>query len=150
MSGWEIPFDMANTVLQVMVEQHLLYPQEYQRMTIPAKIRTLGEYQSTFFSGAMKNTLRLEESLVREFVDPLWSQYESVQDAAAFAEAYAGFLFAVLAPSLFGMLEESRSSAERTQLKNNFYEQLRFAIEMHPEVGRGCKQVVTLLISKRS
>ena len=149
LSEWEIPFDLVNTVLQEMVELHLLYQQEYERMTLPVKIRTLSEYQAPFFTGDMKNTLRLEDYSQVGFPDPLWSQYEITRDAAAFAEAYASFLFAFLAPSLFGMLDETRSSAERIQLKNAFYEQLRFAIQMNPEVGSGHKQVVTLLIHKR-
>ena len=150
LSGWEVPFDLANTVLQEMVEHHLLFHQEYERMTLPVKARTLSEYQTPFFSGELKNTLRLEDYSLVEFADPLWIQYERTQDTAVFAEAYAGFLFAFLAPSLFGALEETRSSAERAQLKNAFYEQLRFAIQMNPEVGKGRKQVVTLLINKRS
>lgn len=150
LSGWEIPFDLANTVLQEMVEQHLLFQQEYLRMTIPATIRTLSEYQRTFFSGAMRSTLRLEDYSLTEFADPLWIQYERTQDAAAFAESYAATIFAILAPSLFSMLEKDRPFAERVQLKNAFYEQLRFAIQMNPEVGKGRKQVVTLLVTKRN
>ena len=149
LSGWERPFDMANTVLQDMVEQHLLYPQEYERMTLPVKIRTLREYQSTFFTGEMKHILRLRDYSVFDYLDPLWIQYESTQDADAFAEAYAGLLFAVIAPSLFGNLDETRSPAERNQLKNAFYEQMRFAIQLNPEIAADSKKVVTLLINKR-
>ena len=132
-SGWDMPFNLVNTVLQEMVQQHLLYHQEYARMTLPAKIRTLGEYQAPFFTGELKNTLRLEDYSKVDFTDPLWAQYESTQNAAEFAEAYAGVLFAAIAPSLFGMLDATRTSAERIQLKNAFYEQLRFAIQMNPE-----------------
>ena len=145
-----MPFDMVNTVLQEMVEQHLLYPQEYERMTLPAKIRTLREYQSTFFSGEMKHILRLRDYSLFDYLDPLWIQYERTKNAAAFAKAYAGFLFAAIAPSLFGRLGDTRTSAERKQLKTAFYEQMRFTIQMNPEVGWGYKQVVTLLITKRS
>lgn len=148
LSGWEIPFDIANTVLQKMVEQDLLAQHEYGRMTLPVKVRTLSEYQETFHSGLMRNTLGLEDYSLMEFADPLWSQYESTQNAVAFAEAYAGLLLAVLSPSLFGMLDESRSLVERTQLKMAFYEQLRFTIQMNPEIGRGRKQALTLLIKK--
>ena len=148
-SGWDMAFDLVNTVLQEMVEQHLLYPQEYARMTLPAKIRTLGEYQAPFFTGTMKNTLRLEDYSITEFPDPLWAHYEGTQNSAEYAEAYAGVLFAFLAPSLFGMLDASRTSAERIQLKNAFYEQLRFAIQLNLEIGNGSNQVVTLLIHKR-
>ena len=148
-SGWDRPFDLVNTVLQEMVEQHLLYDREYERMTLPAKMRTVAEYQAPFFTGEMKNTLRLEDYSKMGFVDPLWAQFEGTHNAAEFAEAYAGLLFAALAPSLFSKLDTSRSSAERIQLKNAFYEQVRFAIQMNPEIGHGYNQVVTLLIHKR-
>ena len=148
-SGCDVPFNLVNTVLQEMVEQHLLYHREYTRMTLPAKIRTLGEYQAPFFTGAMKHTLRLEDYSKVEFADPLWSQYERTQNTAEFAEAYAGVLFAAIAPSLFGRLDTTRSAAERIQLKNAFYEQIRFAIQMNPDIGNGENQVVTLLIHKR-
>ena len=97
----------------------------------------------------MKNTLRLEDYSKMGFVDPLWAQYERTHNAAELAEAYAGLLFEALTPSLFSRLETTRSAAERIQLKNAFYEQVRFAIHMNPEIGHSYDQVVTLLIHKR-
>ncbi|MDR4483132.1 MAG: hypothetical protein R3B95_07890 [Nitrospirales bacterium] len=141
----EIPFDIANTVLQKMVEQDLLAQHEYGRMTLPVKVRTLSEYQETFHSGLMRNTLGLEDYSLMEFGRSIMVSIREHTERRRTAEAYAGLLLAVLSPSLFGMLDESRSLVERTQLKMAFYEQLRFTIQMNPEIGRGRKQAFNVV-----
>lgn len=147
-SGAEGLMNMANAALQEMVNAGALRPGEYERMMIPTYNRTLEEFKAPFAEGLAAGVLELESASEVVLDDPFWREYQRSGDAAAFAVAYADFFRAAYGPSLFGALDSKRSSAERQQIADAFYQRLRDKVSADCATAVCNWHVVLLLIAK--
>jgi hypothetical protein len=93
-SGAADLIDLANSVLQDLVNEGTLYPDEYEQMAIPTYYRTTQEWKepltpgSDFVEASRLSLIHFEE---RVLPDTYFEQYQQNRDAKAFAEAYTGF-----------------------------------------------------------
>jgi S-adenosylmethionine-dependent carboxyl methyltransferase len=147
-SGAEGLIDLANVVLQQLVKDGTLNPEEYEEMAIPTFYRTAEEWKEPFTSDS---NFSLSLDHFEEFVlpDVYLEQFEENGDARAFAEAYAGFFKAAFEPCLFISLRDKRTSASPQQVIDLFSHQLQSALAQDPK-KYSCRWVIQLmLISKK-
>src|SRR6266481_3884698 len=103
-SGAEGLTDLANQILQQLVEDGTLYPSEYEKMAIPTYYRTAEEWKepfmpdSTSVPGAALSLDHFEEVTLP---DVYLKKFQQDGDAQAFAEAYTGLFKAAYEPCLF-------------------------------------------------
>jgi hypothetical protein len=142
-------FTMANAQLQEMVAAGRLRRSEYENIFYPTWNRTAREFLEPFHDGTFAGALAVEEYVEHVTSDAeVYPQYERDGDGAAFAEAYVPFIRAVTAPSFFRWLEPDRSSLERTQIEDAFYDGLKRRIAADPATATCHWHTVSLRIRK--
>lgn len=149
-SGAEGLIDLANAVLQQLVKDGALYPEEYEEMAIPTYYRTAEEWKEPFTSDSnLAQTLSLDHFEELALPDVYLEHFQHDGDVQAFAEAYAGFFKAAFEPCLFVSLSDNRTPADRQQLIDLFSQRLRSALAQDPK-KYSCRWVIHLmLISKK-
>jgi len=147
-SGAEGLIDLANAVLQQLVKDGALDPEEYEEMAIPTYYRTAEEWKEPFTSDS-NFSLSLDHFEEFALPDVYLERLEHDGDAQAFAEAYAGFFKAAFEPCLFVSLSDKRTSESRQQVIDLFSQQLQSALAQDPK-KYSCRWVIQLmLISKK-
>jgi hypothetical protein len=150
-SGAEGLIDLANTVLQQLVKDGVLYCSEYEQMAIPTYYRTAEEWKEPFTPDsnfAQTLALSLDHFEETRLPDVYLEQFEQDGDAQAFTESYTGFFKAAFEPCLFVSLSGTRTSQNRQQVIDLFSERLHFALAQDPQ-RYSCRWLLQLmLISK--
>jgi hypothetical protein len=152
-SGAEGLIDLANSVLQHLVKEGTLYPDEYEQMAIPTYYRTTQEWKaplipgSDFMEASGLSLIHFEE---RVLADTYFEQYQQNRDAKAFAEAYTGFFKAAFEPCLFAGLLDSRTPQRRQDVIDSFSQGLQSGLAQDPE-KYSCRWFLQLMvIAKKS
>jgi hypothetical protein len=152
-SGPEGLIDLANSVLQHLVKEGTLYPDEYEQMAIPTYYRTTQEWKaplipgSDFMEASGLSLIHFEE---RVLADTYFEQYQQNRDAKAFAEAYTGFFKAAFEPCLFAGLLDSRTPQRRQDVIDSFSQGLQSGLAQDPE-KYSCRWFLQLMvIAKKS
>ena len=152
-SGAEGLIDLANSVLQHLVKEGTLYPDEYEQMAIPTYYRTTQEWKAPLIPGSdfMKASgLSLIHFEERVLADTYFEQYQQNRDAKAFAEAYTGFFKAAFEPCLFAGLLDSRTPQRRQDVIDSFSQGLQSGLAQDPE-KYSCRWFLQLMvIAKKS
>ncbi|MEZ5784982.1 MAG: hypothetical protein R3D62_00510 [Xanthobacteraceae bacterium] len=148
-SGANGLMDMVNAVLQDLVREGLLTAEEHGRMVIPTYNRMAREYLQPFENGAAGG-LRLERHELTILPDPIWAAFQSSGQADVFAAAYVDFFEAAFGPSIFTVIEKSRSEPERQKVKEAFSKKLRDRILTDPAQAVCRWHLFTMLIAKPS
>jgi hypothetical protein len=147
-SGAEGLFDLANTLLQYLVKDGTLHPDEYKNMAIPTYYRTAQEWNEPFTSDS-NFALSLDHFEEFPLPDVYLERFEQDGDAQAFAKAYTGFFKAAFEPCLFVNLSDKRTPADRQRVIDSFSQRLQFALAQDPK-RYSCRWVIQLmLISKK-
>jgi len=152
-SGAEGLLDLANSVLQHLVKEGTLYPDEYEQMAIPTYYRTTQEWKaplipgSDFMEASGLSLIHFEE---RVLADTYFEQYQQNRDAKAFAEAYTGFFKAAFEPCLFAGLLDNRTPQRRQNVIDSFSQGLQSGLAQDP--GKySCRWFLQLMvIAKKS
>lgn len=148
-SGANGLMDMVNAVLQELVRDGLLSAEEYGRMVIPTYNRMAREYLQPFENGA-SGGLRLERHELTILPDPIWAAFQSSGQADVFAAAYVDFFKAAFGPSIFTVVEKSRSEQEQQRVKEVFSNRLRDKILPDPAQAVCRWHLFMMLIAKPS
>jgi hypothetical protein len=148
-SGANGLLDGVNFALQEMVREELLSAEEYGRMVIPTYNRMAREYLQPFESDTAGG-LRLERQELAILPDPIWAAFQSSRQADVFAAAYVDFFKAAFGPSIFAIIETSRSEQEQQRVKDVFNDKLRGQILSDPAQAVCHWRLFTMLISKPS
>lgn len=134
-SGAEPLLDLANAVLQTMVQAGELHADEYAAMAIPTYYRVEREWREPFedvnFIGARSLHLVHYQEFALEDVN--LNQYAQTHDAEAFAKNDVAFFRAAFEPALFAALDGSRTPAERAQLIAAFTQRMQTALAQNPD-----------------
>jgi SAM dependent carboxyl methyltransferase len=151
-SGAESLTDLANAVLQQLVNDGTLYPDEYEAMAIPTYYRTAQEWKEPFMSDsdfAQKLALSLDH--FEEFARPdvYFEQFQRDGNAQAFAQAYTGFFNAAFEPCLFVSLSHKRTPESRQQVIDLFSQRLQSALTQDPKKYSCRWWLQLMLISKK-
>jgi SAM dependent carboxyl methyltransferase len=147
-SGAEGLIDLANSVLQDLVNEGTLYPDEYEQMAIPTYYRTTQEWKepltpgSDFVEASGLSLIHFEE---RVLPDTYFEQYQQNRDAKAFAEAYTGFFKAAFEPCLFASLLDSRTPQSRQEVIDSFLQRLQSGLAQDPERS-SCRWFLQLMV----
>ncbi len=147
-SGAEGLIDLANSVLQDLVKEGTLYPDEYEQMAIPTYYRTAQEWKepltpgSDFMEASGLSLIDFEE---RVLPDTYFEQYQQNRDAKAFAEAYTGFFKPAFEPCLFVSLLDSRTPQSRQEVIDSFSQRLQSRLAQNPE-KYSCRWFLQLMI----
>lgn len=148
-SGAEALLDLANEVLQEMVDTGELPVEAYRAMAIPTYYRTAKEWTECLGPGSsLSNHLRLLEHQPAVLTDPYFEAYRENGDAQAFARAYASFLRAFSEPCLFKNLPGQRTAAELQRLTDSFYGKVEMRIAQKPEAYVCRWQLMLLRIAR--
>jgi hypothetical protein len=149
--GAERLLDLANRVLQGMVEERLVRRVEYERMTVGTYYRTLEEVNEPLVRGPVSEALRVEYRVQVVAPDRRWDAYESSGDLEAFAAACTDWLRALSEPSLFGagVLDPDRAPEVRYRLADEFYARVRRGISTDPSAARCQWRMALLLVARR-
>ncbi|HWN64448.1 MAG TPA: hypothetical protein VNN24_02045 [Candidatus Binatus sp.] len=152
-SGAEGLIDLANSVLQHLVKEGTLHPDEYEQMAIPTYYRTTQEWKapltpgSDFMEASGLSLIHFEE---RVLADTYFEQYQQNRDAKAFAEAYTGFFKAAFEPCLFAGLLDNRTPQRRQDVIDSFSQGLQSGLAQDPE-KYSCRWFLQLMvIAKKS
>jgi len=103
---------LANNILQQLVKDGVVYPDEYQQMAIPTYYRTAQEWKEPFARDSnfpQASALSLDHFEEFALPDVYFEQFQRTGDARAFAEAYTSFFKAAFEPCLFVSLSDKRS-----------------------------------------
>ena len=147
-SGAEGLIDLANAVLQQLVKDGELDPEEYEEMAIPTYYRTAQEWKEPFTSDS-NFPLSLDHFEEFALPDVYLEHFQHDGDAQVFAEAYAGFFKAAFVPCLFVGRSDKRTSESRQQVIDLFSQKLQSALAQDPK-RYSCRWVIHLmLISKK-
>jgi SAM dependent carboxyl methyltransferase len=147
-SGAEGLIDLANAVLQQLVKDGALFPEEYEEMAIPTYYRTAQEWKEPFTSDP-NFPLSLDHFEEFSLPDVYLEMFQQDGDAHAFGEAHMEFFKAAYEPCLFANLSDNRTPEERQQLIDLFSQRLRSALAQDPK-KYSCRWVIHLmLISKK-
>jgi hypothetical protein len=151
-SGAEGLIDLANSVLQDLVKEGTLYPDEYEQMAIPTYYRTTQEWKEPLIPGSAveASALSLIHFEERVLPDPYFEQYQQNRDAKAFAEAYTGFFKAAFEPCLFASLLDSRTPQSRQELIDSFSQRLQSGLAQNPEKSSCCWFLQLMVLAKKS
>jgi hypothetical protein len=144
--------DLANSVLQDLVKEGTLYPDEYEQMAIPTYYRTTQEWKEPLTPGSAveASALSLIHFEERLLPDPYFEQYQQNCDAEAFAEAYTGFFKAAFEPCLFVSLRDARMPQSRQEVIDLFSQRLQSGLAQNPEKS-SCRWFLQLMvIAKKS
>jgi hypothetical protein len=147
-SGAEGLTDLANHILQRLVKDGTLRPDEYEAMAIPTYYRTAQEWKEPFTSDSSSSpasALSLVHFEELALPDVYFEEFEQTGDAHAFAEAYTGLFKAAFEPCLFVNLRETRTSQNRQQVIDSFSEKLRTALAQDPE-EYSCRWLLQLML----
>lgn len=147
-SGAEGLIDLANAVLQRMVKNGTISPEEYDEMAVPTYYRTAQEWKEPFTSDS---NFALSLDYFEEFPlpDVYLERFEQDGDAQAFTKAYTGFFKAAFEPCLFVNLSDKRTPDDRQRVINLFSQRLQAALAQDPK-KYSCRWVIHLmLISKK-
>lgn len=147
--GGEGLVNFANQVLQEMVQEGKLRPQEYEAMAMPVYLRNLVECEEPFSRGRVGQHLMLEEASLVILSDPLWDEYEKTGSAETFASGQTGFFRAWSESSLFSALEKNRSQDMRRELADQFFQRVEEKIISSPNVAKCEWRMPILLIAKK-
>jgi hypothetical protein len=151
-SGAESLTGLANKILQQLVGDGALYPDEYEQMAIPTYYRTTEEWKKPFTSDSnFAQTWSLSLDHFEEFAlpDVYLEQFQQDGDAHAFAKAYTDFFKAAFEPCLFVNLSDKRTPETRQQVIDLFSQRLQSALAQDPQ-KYSCRWVLHLmLISKK-
>jgi hypothetical protein len=149
-SGAEGLIDLANAVLQQLVKDGTLYPEEYKEMAIPTYYRTAQEWKEPFTSdSSFTQAFSLDHFEEFSLPDVYLEQFQQDGDAQAFAKAYAGFFKAAFEPCLFVNLSDKRTSENRQQVSDLFSQRMQSALAKDPK-KYSCRWLIHLmLISKK-
>jgi hypothetical protein len=149
-SGAEGLMDLANAVLQQLVKDGALYPEEYEEMAIPTYYRTALEWKEPFSSDSnIAQSLALDRFEEFALPDVYLELFEQGGDAQAFAQAYTAFFKAAFEPCLFVSLSDKRTAEDRQRVIDSFSERLQSALAQDPK-KYSCRWIIDLmLISKR-
>jgi S-adenosylmethionine-dependent carboxyl methyltransferase len=91
-SGAEGLIDLANAMLQQLVKDGTLYPEEYKEMAIPTYYRAAQEWKEPLTPDSnLAQVLSLDHFEEFALPDIYLERFEQDGDAKTFAEAYAGF-----------------------------------------------------------
>lgn len=149
-SGAESLIDLANKVLQQLVNDGAIYPDEYQNMAIPTYYRTSQEWKDPFTSEfVQKSGLSLDHFDEVVLPDVYLQQFQQTGDAEAFAEAYTGFFKAAFEPCLFISLLATRTPQSREEVIDTFSIQLRSALKQNPQ-KYSCSWILHLMLISKS
>jgi hypothetical protein len=151
-SGAEGLTDLANHVLQQLVKDGTLSPDDYDEMAIPTYYRTAEEWKEPFTSDsdfAQKLALSLDhfEELARP--DVYFEQFQKTGDAKAFAESYTAFFRAAFEPCLFVSLSSKRTPEKRREVTDAFSRRLQAVLAQDPEKCCCRWRLELMLISKK-
>lgn len=151
-SGAEGLIDLANQILQQLVKDGTLDPNEYEQMAIPTYYRTAGEWKEPFTSDSdfvRASGLSLEDFKEFRLEDVYLEQFQRDNNAQAFAAAYTGFFKAAYEPCLFVNLSDKRTPESRQHVIDLFSQKLESALAQDPK-KYSCRWVLDLmLISKK-
>jgi len=151
-SGAEGLTDLANHIVQQLVKDGALHPDEYEEMAIPTYYRTAQEWKEPFTSDSSSSpasALSLDHFEELVLPDVYFEQFEQTGDARAFAEAYTGFFKAAFEPCLFVSLRETRTPQSRQHVIDLFPEKLRIALARDPQKYPCRWWLQLMLISKK-
>jgi len=140
--------DLANHILQQLVKDGTLRPDDYEAMAIPTYYRTAQEWKEPFTSDSSSSpasALSLVHFEELALPDVYFEEFEQTGDAHAFAEAYTGFFKAAFEPCLFVNLRETRTSQNRQEVIDSFSEKLRTALAQDPE-EYSCRWLLQLML----
>jgi hypothetical protein len=144
---------LANRILQQLVKDGALYPDECEQMAIPTYYRTAQEWKEPFMPGSnFPQTSALSLDHFEEFAlpDVYLEQFQQTDDAHAFAEAYTGFFKAAFEPCLFVSLTDKRTPQSRQQIIDESSQRLRSALADDP-AKYSCRWFLQLmLIAKKA
>jgi hypothetical protein len=145
-SGGEPLMGTLSEAVRKLVETGGLRSHELARMTVPTWNRTPDEFASPLRDGTLAlELLELEEA---QLPDQFQASLARDGDRSAFAEAVTGFLRAFTEPSLASGLDPDRTPAERAQLMDALYEDVRSRAELRPDDVRADWRVAILRIRK--
>jgi hypothetical protein len=143
-SGGDHVLDAVCDALAELVRRGALAPAERERMTVPMFFRDDTELVEPFVGGE----LTLEEHVTAVAPDPLFADYERTGDAAAFADAFTGWVRAFSEAALFSVLDASRSPAERRALADETYAAVTAAARANPAAFRCAWRLGILRVSR--
>jgi SAM dependent carboxyl methyltransferase len=148
-SGAEGLIGLANAVLQQLVNDGALQPDEYEEMAIPTYYRTAREWKEPFSSDSnIAQSLVLDHFEEFALPDVYFERFQQDGDVQAFAEAYTAFFKAAFEPCLFVNLSGKRTPEDRQHVIDLFSQRLQSALAQDPE-KHSCRWVIhVMLISK--
>jgi hypothetical protein len=135
-SGAEGLTDLANNILQRLLKDGTLYPDEYEQMAIPTYYRTAQEWKEPFMPDSnfsQASALSLDHFEEFALPDTYFERYQQDGDAQTFAEAYTGFFKAAFEPCLFVSLRDTRTQQSRQQVIDSFSQKLQSELAQDPE-----------------
>jgi hypothetical protein len=97
-------------VLEEMLREGSLGPDELARMVVPIYNRTAQELEAPFLDAGLG--LSLEIARLDQVADPLWQAFQGNGDLAALARGYAGFVRAAFGPTFTAALDLGRTAEE--------------------------------------
>jgi len=151
-SGAEGLIDLANSVLQELVKEGVLFASEYEGMAIPTYYRTAEEWKEPFTSAsnaARRLPLSFDYFEEIRLPDVYLEQFEQSGDAEAFAEGYTGFFKAAYEPCLFVSLSNSRTPQDRQHVIESFSQRLQSALAKDPQ-KYSCRWVLQLMVISKA
>jgi SAM dependent carboxyl methyltransferase len=149
-SGAEGLIDLANAVLQQLVKDGALQPDEYEEMAIPTYYRTAREWKEPFRSDSnIAQSLVLDRFEEFALPDVYLERFQQDSDAQAFAEAHTGFFKAAFEPCLFVNLSSKRAPEDRQHVIDLFSQRLQSALAQDPKKYSCSWLIHLMLISKK-
>jgi hypothetical protein len=149
-SGAEGLIDLANAVLQQLMKDGTLNPEEYEEMAILTYYRTTEEWKEPFSSDSnIAQSLSLDHFEEFALPDVYFERFQRDGDAAAFAAAYAGFFKAAFEPCLFVNLSDKRTPEDRQQVIDLFSQKLQSALAQDPK-KYSCLWVIHLMLTSKN
>jgi hypothetical protein len=144
-SGGDHVLDAVCDALTDLVARGALRGSERDRMTVPMYFRDDRELVEPFKDGE----LVLAEHSTAVAPDPLWLDYDRTRDAAAYGDAFSGWVRAFSEGALFSVLDLDRSPAERRALADETYAAVNAAVRANPAAFRCAWRLGILRLSRR-
>jgi salicylate 1-O-methyltransferase len=122
--GYRPLLDALVDMLNELVADGLLAEDEGRRMCLPTIGRTEADFLAPFAPSGRFERLSIEHLEVFNAEDRFWMQYQTDQDAGAFAALWAAFLRAAVFPTLASALAQGRNDSRSPE----FFERLEAGI----------------------
>lgn len=146
--GLDQMFDRSNSILQNMIDSHVLQASEFERMVFPLYYRNMDEIRSPLESGPIASLIELNYCEMIVPPNPIWAQYQNDNDVSRFATESVNWYRAFSEGTILGVLNSNRSRDERKGIINDFYSELRRAVIANPSIANAQWNTAMISIKK--